>query len=101
MRPAHIFFDVDGVLVDGFHFNPQYRKVWSANMQADLGIDPAFFHSVTNTLGVAAKDCLQVDDTPAVLESAAKAGWQTFWLETPHHTPQLSRFLNQETSHAR
>lgn len=40
-RPVHIFFDVDGVLVEGYHHNPARRRWWHESIQADLGIDPA------------------------------------------------------------
>ncbi|MGV8833015.1 MAG: HAD family hydrolase [Devosia sp.] len=39
-----VFFDVDGVLVHGYHARPgalQHR--WNDNLQADLGIDPERF----------------------------------------------------------
>lgn len=206
LQATHIGFDVDGVLVEGFHFNPKYRRAWTVNMLADLGIDPAsfetvffrssifesvivgkadltetltalapqfggngkvaelihywhksddnpipemldiatslrqsgrktflsthqtheradylwndmnfnqhfddcfhsarvgcmktdpaFFHYITKTLGVSPSECLQVDDTPSVLEAAKHAGWQTFWLETPEHAEQLAQRLN-------
>lgn len=38
-----IFFDVDGVLIDGYHFRPEYRKCWHKNLQEDFGIDPDYF----------------------------------------------------------
>lgn len=38
-----IFFDVDGVLVDGWHDNPELRKPWSASIEVDLGVDLAEF----------------------------------------------------------
>jgi len=39
-----IFFDVDGVLIEGWHAKPQRRRSWYTEMQADLGIDPEAFH---------------------------------------------------------
>jgi putative hydrolase of the HAD superfamily len=33
-----IFFDVDGVLINGFHHNPKYRRMWSENIHNDLGM---------------------------------------------------------------
>jgi len=43
-----IFFDVDvdGVLIDGWHVNPDLRKPWSANIEADLGVNLAQFESL-------------------------------------------------------
>lgn len=38
-----VFFDVDGVLIDGYHFRPEYRKCWHKNLKADFGIDPDYF----------------------------------------------------------
>jgi putative hydrolase of the HAD superfamily len=36
-----IFFDVDGVLIGGWHSMPERRKRWDVNLKQDLGIDPA------------------------------------------------------------
>lgn len=38
-----IFFDVDGVLIDGFHVKPERRNRWDRTLREDLGIDPAQF----------------------------------------------------------
>ena len=38
-----IFFDVDGVLVDGWHANPALRKPWNATIDVDLGVNLAEF----------------------------------------------------------
>jgi putative hydrolase of the HAD superfamily len=34
-----IFFDVDGVLIDGWHSKPERRRPWDAAIEQDLGID--------------------------------------------------------------
>jgi putative hydrolase of the HAD superfamily len=34
-----IFFDVDGVLIDGWHTKPDRRKRWDATIEQDLGIN--------------------------------------------------------------
>lgn len=39
----HIFFDVDGVLIDGFHHKPERRRRWDATLEADTGIHPDRF----------------------------------------------------------
>ncbi len=33
-----LFFDVDGVLIDGWHANPERRKPWDVSMEEDLGV---------------------------------------------------------------
>lgn len=38
-----VFFDVDGVLIHGYHTNPAYVRAWDADMLADMGIDPDRF----------------------------------------------------------
>lgn len=39
-----VFFDVDGVLVHGYHAQPDaLQQRWDENLQADLGIDPERF----------------------------------------------------------
>lgn len=38
-----IFFDVDGVLIDGWHADSALRKPWNATIEADLGIDREAF----------------------------------------------------------
>ena len=37
--PAALFFDVDGVLVRGMHRNPALSQMWTATLEADLGVD--------------------------------------------------------------
>jgi putative hydrolase of the HAD superfamily len=41
-----IFFDVDGVLIDGWHANSALRKPWDATLHADLGIDRDAFQEL-------------------------------------------------------
>jgi putative hydrolase of the HAD superfamily len=38
-----VFFDVDGVLVLGYHANPARVRAWDATMLADTGVDPDAF----------------------------------------------------------
>jgi putative hydrolase of the HAD superfamily len=38
-----IFFDVDGVVIDGWHAKPERRKRWDATIERDLGIDVEAF----------------------------------------------------------
>lgn len=38
-----VFFDVDGVLIDGWHANSALRKSWDATIEADLGVDREAF----------------------------------------------------------
>ena len=38
-----IFFDVDGVLIDGWHADPALRKPWDATIGQDLGVDREAF----------------------------------------------------------
>ncbi len=39
-RAMKVFFDVDGVLIDGWHADPARRRRWDDTLRADLGIDP-------------------------------------------------------------
>ena len=39
-----ILFDVDGVLVHGFHSRPERQRRWDQFLAADLGIDPVLFN---------------------------------------------------------
>ncbi len=38
-----LLFDVDGVLVHGYHANPKYRICWDKDLKEDLGICPERF----------------------------------------------------------
>jgi putative hydrolase of the HAD superfamily len=40
-----VFFDVDGVLVDGYHARPELQRHWDANLLKDLGVDPERFRN--------------------------------------------------------
>lgn len=47
----NIFFDVDGVLIDGFHYKPEKRVRWDKDIEKDFGIDPKIFQTLfTNEL---------------------------------------------------
>ena len=37
--PQVILFDVDGVLIHGYHARPELRKCWDENITQDFGID--------------------------------------------------------------
>ena len=38
-----LIFDVDGVLVHGFHHNPDHVRRWDTTLAADMGVDPLRF----------------------------------------------------------
>lgn len=38
-----VFFDVDGVLVHGYHARPELTRRWNENLLEDLGVDPERF----------------------------------------------------------
>jgi len=40
-----VLFDVDGVLIHGYHFRPEKRVPWDANLAVDLGVDPDLFRT--------------------------------------------------------
>jgi putative hydrolase of the HAD superfamily len=47
-RPATtraVLFDVDGVLVHGYHARPERQVRWDENLLADLGVDPDGFRT--------------------------------------------------------
>lgn len=40
-----VLFDVDGVLVNGYHAKPMLTPRWNENLLADLGVDPDRFNA--------------------------------------------------------
>ncbi len=38
-----IFFDVDGVIIQGWHFNPACRRPWDTDLKQDFGIEQDAF----------------------------------------------------------
>lgn len=38
-----VFFDVDGVLINGIHARPELSRRWDQNLLVDMGIDPERF----------------------------------------------------------
>jgi putative hydrolase of the HAD superfamily len=40
-----LLFDVDGVLIHGYHADPKYRKCWDEDLEKDFGISRADFTS--------------------------------------------------------
>ena len=45
MSERIVLFDVDGVLVHGYHARPEKQIRWDENLLADLGVDPERFKS--------------------------------------------------------
>jgi putative hydrolase of the HAD superfamily len=41
--PRTILFDVDGVLIHGYHTRPELQRRWDENLLEDLGIEPKAF----------------------------------------------------------
>lgn len=41
-----VFFDVDGVLIEGWHVDEALRKPWDATLEADLGVDRRAFQNL-------------------------------------------------------
>lgn len=40
-----VIFDVDGVLVHGYHARPELQRRWNETLLADLGVDPERFNA--------------------------------------------------------
>jgi len=38
-----LIFDIDGVLINGFHARPELTRRWDKNLMADMGVDPERF----------------------------------------------------------
>lgn len=43
MTMRTIFFDVDGVLIHGYHARPELRQCWDEHLERDFGIDRKLF----------------------------------------------------------
>jgi putative hydrolase of the HAD superfamily len=61
-----IFFDVDGVIIDGWHYNPARRRPWDTNLEQDFGINreafqKAFFFPPTPGEDSLMEKCLKGD----------------------------------------
>ncbi|MFZ2099393.1 MAG: HAD family hydrolase [Oricola sp.] len=41
-----VFFDVDGVLIDGWHADEAKRKPWDVDLERDLGVDSEAFQTL-------------------------------------------------------
>jgi putative hydrolase of the HAD superfamily len=44
MTDRIVLFDVDGVLINGYHARPEQQVRWNENLLADLGVDPDRFN---------------------------------------------------------
>lgn len=38
-----VFFDIDGVLINGIHARPELTRRWDTDLMADMGVDPERF----------------------------------------------------------
>jgi putative hydrolase of the HAD superfamily len=43
MQKRAVFFDVDGVLIHGYHAKPELRKFWDERIEQDLGVNREHF----------------------------------------------------------
>ncbi len=78
-----IFFDVDGVLIDGWHSNSTLRKPWDLTLEADLGIDGdafriMFFGAPGARAGSPMSECVsgRRDLMDALADTLPKAGYR-------------------------
>lgn len=93
-----VIFDVDGVLVHGYHARPELQRRWDENLLADLGVDPERF-SREFIYGVFIKKVIVgqaglVEALDRVLPGLGYAGstldFVTYWLS---HDSQLNEPL--------
>jgi len=87
-----IFFDVDGVLINGFHADPEIRQRWDRDLEQDLGIISAdlereFFHKVFPEVVIGKQDL-----APALARVLPEIGFRDdpkilidYWLERDSH----------------
>jgi len=105
-----IFFDVDGVLIDGWHANPALRKPWDATVQADLGIDRdafqrLFFNAPAGKPNSAMFECITgrrklkdalADVLPQVGYRGSVESFICYWFERDSNVnPDVFRLLTE------
>lgn len=78
-----IFFDVDGVLIDGWHAKPELRKPWNKNIETDLGVNLLAFEQLlfiekSHSLGSVMDSCVsgQRDLKEALREILPQVGYR-------------------------
>ena len=90
-----VFFDVDGVLIDGWHDDPLSRNPWDADIERDLGIDrkafqARFFGSGPGLQGSLMQACLKgerdlkdalADILPSVGYRGPVTAFVAYWFE--------------------
>ena len=84
----YIFFDVDGVLINGYHANELYRRRWDENLERDLGIKPedlknAFFDRDFGDVVTGKKDLHKAlsDILPEINFKGTAKTLVDYWLE--------------------
>ena len=97
-----IFFDVDGVLIDGWHSDPARRKPWDVTIEQDLGIDRSafrqkFFHSPSGAFNSVMHACVAgkrdlkealAEVLPAVGYAGAVDAFIAYWFEKDSNVNQ-------------
>ena len=90
-----IFFDVDGVLINGWHAKPERRQRWDVALNNDLGVDPLafqekFFATPTGEFASLMHSCVAgrrdlKEELASVLPSLGYSGsadtFVAYWLE--------------------
>ncbi len=69
-----LLFDMDGVMLDGWHTDPAKRRRWDANLQEDLGIDKDAFQTFFPTVFIPKVLCGHMNLHEALAEFLPKIG---------------------------
>lgn len=87
-RPYYIFFDLDGVLINGFHSNPDKTNRWDRNIEQDLGIKQEeltanFFETSFMDVIIGKQDCKEAlqEALPSFSESVSAEQLMQYWFE--------------------
>jgi len=105
----YIFFDVNGVLIDGYHASEMHSR-WDKNLERDLGINPedlknAFFDRSFGDVVTGKKDLHKtIDDIlPEINFKGTAKTLVDYWLERDaalnEETMEIVRQLKQDPAH--
>lgn len=93
-----VVFDVDGVLIHGYHSNPERVRAWDKDMLADIGVDPDQFRQGF-TFDVFIKKVIigQMGFVEALDRYLPSIGYKKGGMAFAHYWLEKDSVLNEET----
>lgn len=89
-----IFFDVDGVVINGYHSRPELRRMWDTYLEEDLGIGRDVFQNFIRTTFIAEVQVGKKSLINALEEALPELGYKGSALDIAAYWINRDSYLN-------